>query len=193
MGMWNDSYEDESQGDDSSGNGNPATSERISVEQLQRLVQLLDKSDVSEVELKRESGDMRLVLRKAKAIEAPVVSSLLTTPQQNMNGFANGAIGAMGATNVAGTSAEAAPVVDTKHYVKAHLVGVFHVWAKPKGGVLVAVGDKVKTGQLVGTIQSLNVINEVETQFAGRVTEILVQEGQPVEYGQHLMTVESVE
>lgn len=193
MGTWNHSYDEESQGDDQSENGEPRTDERISVEQLQRLVQLLDKSDVSEVELKRESGDMRLVLRKAKASDASVAAPLLTAPQQNMNGFANGAMGAMGATNVVGTSAEAVPVVDTKRYVKASLVGVFHVWAKPKGGVLVAVGDKVKKGQLVGTIQSLNVINEVETQFAGRVTEILVQEGQPVEYGQPLMTVESAE
>jgi len=45
----------------------------------------------------------------------------------------------------------------------------------------------------VGTIQSLNVINEVESLVAGRVTEILVEDGQPVEYGQALMTVEKVE
>jgi acetyl-CoA carboxylase biotin carboxyl carrier protein len=189
MGTWNHSYDEEFQGDESSRNGEHSTDERISVEQLQRLVHLLDKSDVSEIELKRESGDMRLVLRKAKASDAFVAAaqSTLIASQQSMNGFANGASGATGA------SVDATPVPDTKHSVRATLVGVFHVWAKPKGGVLVAVGDKVKAGQLVGTIQSLNVINEVETQFAGRVVEILVQDGQPVEYGQHLMTVDSAE
>ena len=49
----------------------------------------------------------------------------------------------------------------------------------------------MKVGQVVGTIQSLNVINEVESLVAGRVVEIFVQEGQPVEYGQPLMTIDS--
>jgi biotin carboxyl carrier protein len=46
-------------------------------------------------------------------------------------------------------------------------------------------------GQLVATIESLNVINEVESPVAGSVVEILVQEGQPVEYGQHLVVIDS--
>jgi len=53
------------------------------------------------------------------------------------------------------------------------------------------MGDRVKAGQLVGTIESLNVLNEVETAVAGRVVEIFVQDGQPVEYGQVLMTIDS--
>ena len=152
--------------------------EQMSIEQLQRLVQLLDASDVSEIELKRVKAGTRLVLRKAKAIESgdphtqqmmlPIVS---TTP----------------------ASTEAPPPVETTHHVVAPLVGIFHTWAKPKGGTLVAVGDNVKVGQLVGTIQSLNVMNEVETSKAGRVVDILVQEGQPVEYGQHLMTIDTAE
>ena len=80
----------------------------------------------------------------------------------------------------------------TEHKVLAPLVGTFHTWAKPKGGTLVAVGDRVKAGQLVGTIESLNVLNEVESTVAGHVVEIFVQEGQPVEYGQVLMTIDSL-
>ena len=53
------------------------------------------------------------------------------------------------------------------------------------------MGDRVKAGQLVGTIESLNVLNEVETAVAGHVVEIFVQDGQPVEYGQVLMTIDS--
>jgi acetyl-CoA carboxylase biotin carboxyl carrier protein len=79
---------------------------------------------------------------------------------------------------------------ETRHYITSHLVGVFHSWAKPRGGALVAVGDHVKVGQLVATIESLNVINDVESPFAGRVVEMLVQEGQSVEYGQKLMVID---
>lgn len=145
----------------------------ISVEQLRHLVHLLDQSDVSEVELKRAEEGTRLVLRKAKVQE---------------NGHQHEQ------PMLVPTSEEPMPEpVSTERKVVAPLVGIFHVWAKPKGGSLVAVGDRVKAGQLVATIQSLNLINEVESPVAGRVIEILVQEGQAVEYGQPLMVVDSKE
>jgi acetyl-CoA carboxylase biotin carboxyl carrier protein len=148
----------------------------ISIEQLQHLVRLLDSSDVSELELKRAAEGIRLVLRKVKLPESSDQSlgSQYVRPTSNA------------ADNVA----PAASSKETEHKVVAPFVGTFHVWAKPKGGTLVAVGDRVKAGQLVGTIQSLNVLNEVETSVAGRVVEIFVQDGQPVEYGQLLMTID---
>jgi acetyl-CoA carboxylase biotin carboxyl carrier protein len=152
----------------------------ISVEQLQHLVQLLDRSDVSELEFRRPEEGMRLLLRKVKPSEnnghqagAAFVSQTIVTP-----------------TDSSLTVPISLPT-ETKHYITSHLVGVFHVWAKPRGGALVAVGDHVKVGQLVATIESLNVINEVESSFAGRVVEIFVQEGQSVEYGQKLMTIDT--
>ena len=153
---------------------NDTTANVISIEQLQRLIRLLDNSNISELELKRAGEGVRLVLRKTKApdsneysVERQYVPATLKIP-----------------------AAEAPE--KTEHKVLAPLVGTFHTWAKPKGGVLVAVGDRVKAGQLVGTIESLNVLNEVETTVAGHVVDILVQEGQPVEYGQVLMTIDSM-
>ncbi|HVB72203.1 MAG TPA: biotin/lipoyl-containing protein [Ktedonobacteraceae bacterium] len=153
----------------------------ISIEQLQRLVQALDSSDISELELQRETEGVHLVLRKIKAPETHAQS--------------DGTI-VMAASSVNRTSAsppEKFAPEETHHKVVAPLVGTFHVWAKPRGGALVAVGDRVKAGQLVGTIESLNVLNEVETTVAGRVIEMHVQDGQPVEYGQALMTIDSAE
>jgi acetyl-CoA carboxylase biotin carboxyl carrier protein len=145
----------------------------ISIEQLQHLVHLLDNSDVSELELKRAGEGTRLVLRKVQAPEG----SNRTIESQFVP--------------AASSSAPAGETKETEHKVLALLVGTFHVWAKPRGGALVAVGDRVKAGQLVGTIESLNVLNEVETAVAGCVAEICVQDGQPVEYGQLLMTIDS--
>ena len=144
----------------------------ISVEQLQHLVRLLDSSDVSELELKRAGEGTRLVLRKVKA---PENSSNMDNNRHEL----------------APVSPNVAPPQETKQHVVASLVGIFHVWAKPKGGTLVAIGDHVKEGQLVATIESLNVLNEVESPADGHVTEILVQEGQPVEYGQVLMIIDT--
>jgi acetyl-CoA carboxylase biotin carboxyl carrier protein len=145
----------------------------ISIEQLQRLVRLLDRSDVSEVELNRAEEGTRLVLRKIRA-------SVSSDPE-----------GMVSVATSANTNAT--PPAETRHNVVAPLVGIFHSGAKPRGGALVAVGDHVKAGQLVATIESLNVINEVEAPVAGHVVELLVQEGQPVEYGQLLMTIETAE
>jgi len=149
------------------------TANVMSVEQLQHLVRLLDNSDVSELELRRAGEGIHLVLRKVKAPESNdnVIEGQFVPP----------------AINVPPTEAPE----ETEHKVLASLVGTFHTWAKPKGGALVAVGDRVKAGQLVGTIESLNVLNEVETAATGHVVEIFVQEGQPVEYGQLLMTIDS--
>jgi biotin carboxyl carrier protein len=157
-------------------NGEFDVSNNISVEQLQRLVRLLDGSDVSEIEV-RQGGEgvrrSRLLLRKAKASESS--EHVVMT--------------------VSGGKKETLPEAskETKHTITAPLVGLFHTWARPKGGAVVAIGDMVKVDQVVGTIQSLNVINEVESQVAGRVIEILVQDGKPVEYGQPLMTIDSTE
>ena len=161
-----------------------ASSHRVvSIEQLQRLVRALDNSDVSELELQREADGMFLALRKVKASEVnvPAEGGLVVAAT-------NGVALPVAAETPTSKEKEAPP----EHKILAPLVGTFHVWAKPRGGALVAVGDRVKEGQLVGTIQSLNVLNEVETTAAGRVIEIHVQDGQPVEYGQLLMTIETV-
>ncbi len=147
----------------------------ISIEQLQQLVRLLDSSDVSELELRRAAEGMHLLLRKIQAFES--------------NDHPAGAQFVHSAAN----AASSADPKETEHKVVAPLVGTFHVWAKPRGGALVAVGDHVKEGQLVGTIESLNVLTEVESAVTGRVAEIFVHDGQPVEYGQLLMSIESFE
>jgi acetyl-CoA carboxylase biotin carboxyl carrier protein len=152
--------------------------QQVSVGQLRRLVRLLDESDVSEVEVKLAHEQMHLVLRKAKVqvgSEAGDYSLLMAAGSEH-----------------AEVSSEVG-VTDAKHTIVAPLVGIFHSWGKPKGGPAIAVGDHVKVAQLVGTIQSLNVINEVECTIAGRVVEILVQDGQPVEYGQPLVSIDSSE
>ena len=146
--------------------------ELVSVEQLQRLVRLLDRSDVSELEVKRAGVGMRLLLRKVKMPEHVEQDSSQVIAPLN-------------------TSTEAVVATETNQQIVAPLVGIFHPWAKPKESALVSVGDMVKVGQLVATIQSLNVMNEVESSLEGRVVEILVQDGQPVEYGQPLITVDT--
>lgn len=163
-------------GDSPSSHRPEDTDEHINREQLQRLVHMLDTSDVSEIEVKRAEDGLRLVLRKAKATQGSELNGQMIM-----------------ATTAARELEQSVVAASTLHTVAASLVGIFHSWAKPKGGSLVAVGDRVKAGQLVATIQSLNVMNEVESPVTGRVIDILVQDGQAVEYGQQLMVIDSKE
>ncbi len=158
-------------------NGDPRSNEQrkpasvISINQLQHLVRLLDRSDVAELELNRPQEGTRLVLRKVKASQQDDPQSI----------------------NPSTVIVNPAPPPETKQSIIAPLVGIFHAAAKPRGKPLVAVGDRVKAGQHVAAIESLNIINEVEAPVAGRISEILIQEGQAVEYGQTLMTIDSAE
>lgn len=154
-------------------NGTGKRVEVMNIAQIKGLVRLLDRSDVSELEVKCASEDLHLVLRKIKVAEsAPVEGTYVN------------AVSGDGAAS--GNEPEAAV---NQHLIVSPLVGVFHPWLKPRGASLAVVGDRVKVGQLIGTIESLNVFNEVETTVAGQVIEVHVQDGQPVEYGQVLLTI----
>jgi acetyl-CoA carboxylase biotin carboxyl carrier protein len=76
------------------------------------------------------------------------------------------------------------------HTVVAPMVGTFYAAASPKDPAFVQEGDEVRAGDSIGIIEAMKMMNEIETEVAGRVAKILVKNGQPVEYGQPLMVVE---
>ena len=149
----------------------------LSVEEIRSLIQMMDASDVHELTIERESEGLRLTLRKP----TPVVggTSFLAAEAE----FAP--------TELSEQESEEPAVPDTTQKVTATLVGIFRVSLKRGSKAAVAEGDQVRLGQIVGAIEALNVMNEVETPVAGRVVEIVVKDGQPVEYGQHLMTIDT--
>jgi len=157
----------------------------MSVEQVRRLIQLMDTSDVHELTIERESEGLKLILRKP----TPVVG---TAPLVAANGAANGTLPLAPQQEMETGGAEPAPVpTEQFQKVTAMLVGTFHASLKRGSKAAVGVGDQVRPSQIVGAIEALNVMNEVEAPAAGRVVEIVVKEGQPVEYGQHLMTIDA--
>ncbi len=142
----------------------------LNLDQLRHLIHLLDRSDVSEIELTRASEGLRLVLRKptfSEEIETFVVEEV-------------GEDISTGST-------------DNKQTIIAPLVGIYRPWSKPRGKSLISVGDRVTVGQVVASIESLGVFNDVESQLAGVVGEILAKDGDPIEYGQPLIIIERIE
>ncbi len=145
----------------------------LSVAELRQLISLMNGSEINEITIEHEASGLKLVLRKP---EQTVVAAGET--------FAS--------DGEIGDPVDAAPVKEAPRPadVRAQLVGIFRAALKSGGKPLVQVGDVVREGQVVGAIESLNVLNEIEARHAGRVQDILVSDGQAVEYNQVLLVVE---
>jgi acetyl-CoA carboxylase biotin carboxyl carrier protein len=86
----------------------------------------------------------------------------------------------------------AAPKPDNLVYVKAPIVGTFYESGSPGAPPFVSVGDHVKVGQVLCIIESMKLMNEIEADVAGIIEAKLVQNGQPVEYGEALFAIRPV-
>ncbi|MEI7447394.1 MAG: acetyl-CoA carboxylase biotin carboxyl carrier protein, partial [Burkholderiales bacterium] len=85
---------------------------------------------------------------------------------------------------------EAAPAAATGHIVKSPMVGTFYRSANPNSPPFVDVGAQVKEGQTLCIVEAMKLMNEIESDKAGTIKAILVENGQPVEYGQPLFVIE---
>jgi biotin carboxyl carrier protein len=164
-------------------NGGPTpvpTSTSLSVAELRQLITLMEKSDIEEITIEHESDGLHLTLRKP----APVAldHSVALGAGELLD---SAALTASEPTAEAEAEDEAANALD----IRSTLVGFYRAVAR-RGAKPLAPGDSVKEGQIIGAVEALNVLNEVESPAAGRVRKILVDDGQPVQYGQVLMMVE---
>jgi acetyl-CoA carboxylase biotin carboxyl carrier protein len=133
---------------------------------LSGILKAFDASTVADLEL--QYGDVRLTLRR------PVAASGA--------GAVVAASGAMAETPSAGTQPEG-------HTVTAQMVGTFYLTPAPGKPPLVQEGDIIEKGQVIGIIEAMKVMNELEAEIGGRVIRILVKNQEPVEYGQPLMLI----
>jgi len=154
------------------------TSTSLSVAELRQLITLMEKSDIEEITIEHETDGLHLTLRKPAPVELDPSVLLGASELLESAALADSA-------SVAETEAEAANALD----IRSTLVGFYRAVAR-RGAKPLAPGDNVKEGQIIGAVEALNVLNEVESPAAGRVRKILVDDGQPVQYGQVLMMVE---
>ena len=151
----------------------------MDLRKLKTLIDLVSESNVSELEITEADGKVRIV----KAGATPVVVAAPAMMQ------AAPVAAAPVAAAPAAAEAPAAPV-ETGHVVKSPMVGTFYRASSPGAKAFADVGDVVKAGQPVCIIEAMKIMNEIESDMDGTITKILVDNGQPVEYGQPLFIVE---
>ena len=154
---------------------------------LKRLIRIVEESDIEELEIDRPFvGRVRIVRRRSR--EAPVAFAPSAAPPVVAS--------APPATHVeagAESSATAESVRDASLVaIVAPMVGTYYSAPAPGAKPYVSVGDSVSVGQVDCIVEAMKLMNEVQSEISGRVTEVKVENGQAVEYGQELFLVAPV-
>jgi acetyl-CoA carboxylase biotin carboxyl carrier protein len=147
----------------------------MDLRKLKTLIDLVSDSNVSELEITEAEGKVRIV--KSMGVAAPVVMQ-------------QAAPVAMVAAPAPAAVVSEVPAVPTGHAVKSPMVGTFYRSSSPGAAPFIQIGSVVKEGDTLCIIEAMKILNEIESDKAGTVTQILCENGQAVEYGQPLFIVE---
>lgn len=148
----------------------------MDLRKLKTLIDLVSESNVSELEITEAEGKVRIV-KSAPVGAVPMVA-------------------AAPAAVAAAPVAVAAPVVAAEpepvkgHVVKSPMVGTFYRSASPGAKAFVDIGSQIKEGEPICIVEAMKIMNEIEADKTGTVTQILVENGHAVEYGQPLFVIE---
>ena len=148
----------------------------MDLRKLKTLIDLVSESNVSELEITSAEGKVRIV----KAGLAPALVQYAPAPMP-----APAPVSAAAAPAVA-----AAEPMAAGHAVKSPMVGTFYRSASPGAKAFVELGSVVREGETICIIEAMKILNEIEADKSGTVTKILAENGQAVEYGQPLFTIE---
>lgn len=170
----------------------------MDLKEIKLLIRLVDEKKFAEFEL--EKGDFKLRIKRG---ETPVIQS--TAPSSNAAsdpapaasvsllpqdpaGMAVASPTALPAVSLPGEKAETLPRTQL-HFITSPIVGTFYRAPSPTAEPFVRIGDHVEPGTILCIVEAMKLMNEIPSDVAGEVVEILVENGQPVEYGQPLFGI----
>ena len=158
----------------------------MDLRKLKTLIDLVSDSNVSELEITEAEGKVRIVKSgpsQAMHVAQPVVSAAPVAA-------------AVAPTPVVASAPAPAPAVEAAaaaesddHVVKSPMVGTFYRSSSPEAAPFVEVGTQVKEGQTICIIEAMKILNEIEADKSGTITQIVAQNGQAVEYGAPLFVI----
>jgi acetyl-CoA carboxylase biotin carboxyl carrier protein len=153
----------------------------MDIRKVKKLIELLEESGIAEIEIKEGEESVR-ISRMPTGAAAPQYFSapVMAAP----------AAPAPAAPAAAAAAATLARRKDDEHIVPSPMVGTYYSAASPTAKPFVQLGDEVKEGQVLCIIEAMKMMNQIESDRAGRITAIMAKNGDPVEFGQPLFVVE---
>ena len=156
----------------------------MDLRKLKTLIDLVAESDISELEDTEGESKVRIVKSGAPAAQGQIV---MMQPQGQP--MAAAAPAAPAAISAAPAPAESAPVEPAGHVVKSPMVGTFYRSSAPGSPPFVEIGSVVKEGDTLCIIEAMKLLNEIDADASGTIRQILVENGQAVEFGQPLFII----
>ncbi|GAB3269094.1 acetyl-CoA carboxylase biotin carboxyl carrier protein [Larkinella harenae] len=152
---------------------------------IQKLIDFIAQSGLDEVSI--ETNELKLSVKRFG--QAPVVTS-----QPALPAVSQPALPASQPAAAPASSPAPAPKADTSNYltIKSPMIGTFYRSSGPDTAAFVEIGDEVKPGKTVCIIEAMKLFNEIESEVAGRIVKVLVENATPVEYDQPLFLVEPI-
>lgn len=149
----------------------------MDLRKLKKLIDLVEESGISELEL--TEGEEKVRICRAMMPSQQPMAHYMPAPQ-------------VAVPHIAPTPTATTPVVAEieGHVVKSPMVGTFYRSSSPDAKAFIDVGSKVAVGETLCIIEAMKLLNEIECDFAGVIKKILVENGQPVEYGEPLFIVD---
>ena len=151
--------------------------------ELKELIEFLIEKDIAEFELER--GDVKVRIKRAG--EHVITVAQPSVPQVVVHSGPAAAV--PGTASAAPAAAEPAPAEEGLHTVRSPIVGTFYESPSPGSPPFVKAGDTVEAGQVLCIVEAMKLMNEIESDVAGEIVKKLVNNGQPIEYGQELFVV----
>jgi len=152
----------------------------MDLRKLKTLIELVESSGIAELEI--EEGEERV--RITRAVAAATASTVVVPAALPAT------VSAMSPQAAAAPPAAApAPVEAEGHQVKSPMVGTFYRAASPGSKPFIEIGDSVEVGDTLCIIEAMKLMNEIESDKAGVVKQVLIENGQPVEFGQPLVVI----
>ncbi|BBH21113.1 biotin carboxyl carrier protein of acetyl-CoA carboxylase [Paenibacillus baekrokdamisoli] len=154
--------------------------------EIKELIKLVDQTSVQELEIENEGA--RLLIRKPGKTEVVNVQSASIVPTY-MQAYQPPATQPEVASTAQAPAAAQPAITTNYHQIVSPMVGTFYHASSPENGPFVKVGDRIHEKSVVCILEAMKLMNELEAEVRGEIVEILVQNGQLVEFGQPLFLV----
>ncbi len=150
----------------------------MDIRKVKKLIELLEESGIAEIEIKEGEEAVRISRMPTGkyAMQAPAPVMMAAPPPAP--------------AAVAAPAEVAAKPRANEHVVTAPMVGTFYAASTPGAKAFVDIGDEVKAGQVLCIIEAMKMMNQIEADKGGRITSVMAQNGDPVEFGQPLFVIE---
>lgn len=150
---------------------------KIDYKEISKLVEFLEEKDLSDFELEVEGLKIK-ISRASSGTAPPIIAASSTAPME----------GELETSSKPETS-KPAKGENNIHYILSPMVGTFYRSPDPASPAFVEKGDKIEKNQTLCIIEAMKLMNEIESDINGTITDVFVQNGKPIEYGQKLFAI----